>query len=142
MAPAVPADCGQVAGGTEGPSEGFASQAGLDLLAYGDDDAAYGVNPISHLDHLLGFWADAFCRYLDRVNVAQARLAGLQDDLGMSDEMWGLGISAFYIGVSCLLPFLWSDIVVLTLLKATSSRNSPPPCTLLAEGLRSRCLSM
>lgn len=36
--------------------------------------------------------------YLDRINVANARLAGLQDDLGMSDEMWSLGISMFYIG--------------------------------------------
>lgn len=37
--------------------------------------------------------------------MAQARLAGLQDDLGMSDEMWGLGISAFYIGASQFYSF-------------------------------------
>ncbi|CZT14629.1 related to TNA1-High affinity nicotinic acid plasma membrane permease [Ramularia collo-cygni] len=36
--------------------------------------------------------------YLDRINVANARLAGLQDDLGMDDKIWSLGISAFYIG--------------------------------------------
>jgi MFS family permease len=39
-----------------------------------------------------------FCRYLERVNVGQARLAGMQKDLGMSDKTWSLGISAYYIG--------------------------------------------
>ncbi|KAH6680028.1 MFS transporter [Plectosphaerella plurivora] len=36
--------------------------------------------------------------YLDRINVSNARLAGLQEDLNMSDTMWNLGISTFYIG--------------------------------------------
>jgi len=36
--------------------------------------------------------------YLDRINVGNARLAGMQDDLRMSDTMYSLGISAFYIG--------------------------------------------
>ena len=36
--------------------------------------------------------------YLDRINVGNARLAGIQDDLGMSDTMYSFGISAFYIG--------------------------------------------
>ena len=36
--------------------------------------------------------------YLDRINVANARLAGMQDDLGMSDTMWSAGISLFYVG--------------------------------------------
>lgn len=36
--------------------------------------------------------------YLDRINVSNARLAGLQGDLDMDDTMWNLGISAFYIG--------------------------------------------
>lgn len=72
--------------------------------------------------------------------MAQARLAGLQDDLGMSDEMWGLGISAFYIGLSWA-P-LWSDIADPNLLQAILSRNSLPLYTSLAEGRRSRCLSM
>lgn len=36
--------------------------------------------------------------YLDRINVSNARLAGLQSDLHMDDTMWNLGISAFYIG--------------------------------------------
>jgi hypothetical protein len=36
--------------------------------------------------------------YLDRINVANARLAGMQDDLDMSDETWSAGISLFYVG--------------------------------------------
>ncbi|KAL3961123.1 hypothetical protein ACCO45_006240 [Purpureocillium lilacinum] len=36
--------------------------------------------------------------YLDRINVSNARLAGLQKDLGMSDTVWSLGISMFYVG--------------------------------------------
>ncbi|KAF2174006.1 hypothetical protein M409DRAFT_62190 [Zasmidium cellare ATCC 36951] len=36
--------------------------------------------------------------YLDRINVSNARIAGLQDDLNMSDAVWSTGISAFYIG--------------------------------------------
>ncbi|OAQ74482.1 vitamin H transporter [Purpureocillium lilacinum] len=36
--------------------------------------------------------------YLDRINVSNARLAGLQKDLGMSDTVWSVGISMFYVG--------------------------------------------
>ncbi|KAK8094915.1 hypothetical protein PG997_001600 [Apiospora hydei] len=36
--------------------------------------------------------------YLDRINVSNARLAGMQEDLHMTDTIWNLGISAFYIG--------------------------------------------
>ncbi|TQN72986.1 putative transporter [Colletotrichum shisoi] len=36
--------------------------------------------------------------YLDRINVSNARLGGMQEDLHMSDTMWNLGISTFYIG--------------------------------------------
>ena len=36
--------------------------------------------------------------YLDRINVSNARLAGLQKDLHMSDTEWSLGLSTFYIG--------------------------------------------
>ncbi|KAL4991988.1 major facilitator superfamily domain-containing protein [Aspergillus falconensis] len=36
--------------------------------------------------------------YLDRINVSNARLAGLQDDLNMSDTVWSAGISTFYVG--------------------------------------------
>ncbi|KAG4440832.1 hypothetical protein IFR05_003704 [Cadophora sp. M221] len=36
--------------------------------------------------------------YLDRINVSNARLAGMQEDLGMSDTEWSAGISLFYVG--------------------------------------------
>lgn len=36
--------------------------------------------------------------YLDRINVSNARLAGLQEDLNMSDTVWSAGISTFYFG--------------------------------------------
>ncbi|RTE77210.1 hypothetical protein BHE90_008331 [Fusarium euwallaceae] len=36
--------------------------------------------------------------YLDRINVSNARLAGLQEDLNMSDTVWNTGISTFYVG--------------------------------------------
>lgn len=36
--------------------------------------------------------------YLDRINISNARIAGLQDDLGMSDTMWSTAISMFYVG--------------------------------------------
>ncbi|KAH7031695.1 major facilitator superfamily domain-containing protein [Microdochium trichocladiopsis] len=36
--------------------------------------------------------------YLDRINVSNARLAGMQKDLGMTDTEWSAGISLFYVG--------------------------------------------
>jgi hypothetical protein len=36
--------------------------------------------------------------YLDRINVSNARLAGMQDDLNMTDVQWSAGISLFYVG--------------------------------------------
>ncbi|KAH6845864.1 MFS transporter [Chaetomium sp. MPI-CAGE-AT-0009] len=36
--------------------------------------------------------------YLDRINVSNARLAGLQEDSHMTDTQWNAGISTFYIG--------------------------------------------
>ncbi|KAM0211482.1 hypothetical protein ACHAPA_008642 [Fusarium lateritium] len=36
--------------------------------------------------------------YLDRINVSNARLAGLQEDLNMDDTIWNTGISTFYVG--------------------------------------------
>lgn len=36
--------------------------------------------------------------YLDRINVSNARLAGMQEDLNMSDTTWSAGISLFYVG--------------------------------------------
>ncbi|KAL4738808.1 major facilitator superfamily domain-containing protein [Aspergillus similis] len=39
-----------------------------------------------------------FMSYLDRINVSNARLAGMQEDLHMSDTAWSAGISLFYVG--------------------------------------------
>lgn len=36
--------------------------------------------------------------YLDRINVSNARLAGMQEDCGMDDTTWSAGISTFYVG--------------------------------------------
>ncbi|KAF3030349.1 hypothetical protein E8E11_000703 [Didymella keratinophila] len=36
--------------------------------------------------------------YLDCINVSNARLAGLQKDLHLSDTVWNTGMSTFYIG--------------------------------------------
>ncbi|KAI9931397.1 hypothetical protein MW887_009972 [Aspergillus wentii] len=36
--------------------------------------------------------------YLDRINVSNARLAGMQSDLNMTDTQWSAGISLFYVG--------------------------------------------
>ncbi|EXK81937.1 hypothetical protein FOQG_13696 [Fusarium oxysporum f. sp. raphani 54005] len=35
---------------------------------------------------------------LDRINVANARLAGMQDDRQLSDTMWSAGVLLFYVG--------------------------------------------
>lgn len=39
-----------------------------------------------------------FVGYLERINVGQARIAGMQDDLNMTDTQWSLGISVYYMG--------------------------------------------
>ncbi|KAG7527512.1 hypothetical protein FFLO_06858 [Filobasidium floriforme] len=39
-----------------------------------------------------------FINYLDRTNVTNARVAGMQDDLKMTDVQWSAGISLFYVG--------------------------------------------
>ncbi|KAK3666393.1 hypothetical protein LTR22_002698 [Elasticomyces elasticus] len=36
--------------------------------------------------------------YLDRINVSNARLAGMQEDCHMTDIEWSAGISLFYVG--------------------------------------------
>jgi MFS family permease len=36
--------------------------------------------------------------YLDRINVSNARLAGMQEDCHMSDVEWSASISLFYVG--------------------------------------------
>ena len=40
------------------------------------------------------FWLTSYS-YLDRINVSNARLAGMQSDLNMTDVEWSAGISLF-----------------------------------------------
>jgi hypothetical protein len=94
---AITAHRKQVPRGIESSSERLATQTGLDFLTDSHIDASHGVSTMPDLFARPCKLTQG--RYLDRINVAQARLAGLQDDLGMSDEMWSLGISAFYIGM-------------------------------------------
>lgn len=37
------------------------------------------------------------CSFLDRVNIANAKVAGLVEDLGMSDDMYNWAVSIFFI---------------------------------------------
>lgn len=59
----------------------------------------YAPHEVSHF-HTLSIRpsADQTTSYLDRINVSNARLAGMQADLGMSDVEWSAGISLFYVG--------------------------------------------
>jgi sugar phosphate permease len=41
---------------------------------------------------------DEMHSFLDRINVSNARLAGMQKDLHMTDTQWSAGISMFYVG--------------------------------------------
>lgn len=38
--------------------------------------------------------------YLDRINVSNARLAGMQSDLNMTDVEWSAGISLFCMALA------------------------------------------
>ena len=46
--------------------------------------------------------------YLDRGNIGNAKTAGAQDDLGLSDKQWQWVLYAFYIVYTC---FEWSIIL-------------------------------
>ncbi|KAH8590537.1 major facilitator superfamily domain-containing protein [Bisporella sp. PMI_857] len=71
--------------------------------------------------------------YLDRINVSNARLAGLQKDLHMSDTVWNAGISTFYIGylVGQLPGNLWL---------AKSNPSWFLPCMMLAWSIATICM--
>jgi sugar phosphate permease len=47
---------------------------------------------------LVGFLLANNNSYLDRINVSNARLAGMQEDCNMTDVEWSAGISLFYVG--------------------------------------------
>jgi MFS family permease len=79
----------------------------LHLPSDGDYGAVHGVSDIPILEAIIILTSPI--RYLERVNVGQARLAGMQKDLGMTDKMWSTGISAYYIGyiISQLPATIW-----------------------------------
>ncbi|GKU05121.1 unnamed protein product [Fusarium langsethiae] len=62
--------------------------------------------------------------YLDRINVSNARLAGMQEDLHMSDTIWSLGISLFYVG------YIISQIPANVIIAKGSPRILLPSCML------------
>lgn len=62
--------------------------------------------------------------YLDRINVSNARLAGMQEDLGMNDTQWSAGISLFYVG------YIISQIPANVIVAKGSPRFLLPACML------------
>ncbi|KAH9909944.1 major facilitator superfamily transporter [Xylariomycetidae sp. FL2044] len=71
--------------------------------------------------------------YLDRINVSNARLAGMQRDLNMSSAQWSAGISTFYVG------YIVSQVPANVVL----ARGNPRvllPCTMLAWSAVAMCM--
>ncbi|RTE81592.1 hypothetical protein BHE90_003917 [Fusarium euwallaceae] len=71
--------------------------------------------------------------YLDRINVSNARLAGMQEDLHMSDTMWSAGISMFYVG------YIISQIPA-NVIMAKGSPRILMPCCMLAWSATTICM--
>ncbi|KLP09785.1 Uncharacterized protein LW94_4825 [Fusarium fujikuroi] len=63
--------------------------------------------------------------YLDRINVSNARLAGMQEDLHMTDTVWSTGISMFYVG------YILSQIPANVILAKGTPRVLLPSCMLV-----------
>ncbi|KAI5272057.1 MFS transporter [Aureobasidium subglaciale] len=63
--------------------------------------------------------------YLDRINVSNARLAGMQEDLGMNDVLWSTGISMFYVG------YIISQIPANVIIAKGNPRILLPCCMLM-----------
>ncbi|KAH6615906.1 major facilitator superfamily domain-containing protein [Chaetomium sp. MPI-SDFR-AT-0129] len=72
--------------------------------------------------------------YLDRINVSNARLAGLQSDLHMDDTVWNTGISSFYIG------YLFGQLPGNLLLAKVSSPRWFLPTVMLAWSVCTICM--
>ncbi|KAF2008403.1 MFS general substrate transporter [Aaosphaeria arxii CBS 175.79] len=71
--------------------------------------------------------------YLDRINVSNARLAGMQKDLHMSDVEWSAGISLFYVG------YIISQVPANVLI-AKSSPRIMLPCMMLGWSACTICM--
>ncbi|KAL4867581.1 hypothetical protein BDV12DRAFT_209833 [Aspergillus spectabilis] len=88
------------------PGQGYIApeiiQARFDLLRdlSPEEMAALNKRVVKKIDwHMMPCVTLMFLmNYLDRINVSNARLAGLQEDLHMSDTVWNAGISTFYVG--------------------------------------------
>ncbi|KAH0175236.1 major facilitator superfamily transporter, partial [Aureobasidium melanogenum] len=71
--------------------------------------------------------------YLDRINVSNARLAGMQADLGMNDVMWSTGISMFYVGY--IISQIPANVIV-----AKGNPRILLPCCMLAWSAVTICM--
>ncbi|KAL4898364.1 major facilitator superfamily domain-containing protein [Aspergillus ambiguus] len=72
--------------------------------------------------------------YLDRINVSNARLAGMQSDLSMSDTQWSAGISLFYVG------YIISQVPASVFI-AKGKPSIILPCIMLAWSTVTVCMS-
>ncbi|KAK1621733.1 major facilitator superfamily domain-containing protein [Colletotrichum phormii] len=71
--------------------------------------------------------------YLDRINVSNARLAGMQDDLHMSDIMWSAGISLFYVGY--IISQVLANVII-----AKGKPRTLLPCCMIGWSITTICM--
>jgi MFS family permease len=71
--------------------------------------------------------------YLDRINVSNARLAGMQEDCHMSDVEWSAGISLFYVGY--IISQVPANVII-----AKGSPRILLPCVMLAWSAVTICM--
>ncbi|KAI4727244.1 MFS transporter [Aureobasidium sp. EXF-10728] len=71
--------------------------------------------------------------YLDRINVSNARLAGMQKDLGMNDVVWSTGISLFYVGY--MISQIPANVII-----AKGNPRVLLPCCMLAWSAVTICM--
>lgn len=95
-------------------------------------DAAHEVlfRPLYLQSHSL---TQPACSYLDRINVSNARLAGMQKDLGMNDVMWSTGISMFYVGY--IISQIPANVII-----AKGNPRILMPCCMLAWSAVTICM--
>ncbi|KAI9896618.1 hypothetical protein N3K66_008790 [Trichothecium roseum] len=71
--------------------------------------------------------------YLDRINVSNARLAGMQEDMHMTDVEWSAGISLFYVGY--IISQIPANVVI-----AKGRPRVILPCVMLAWSVVTICM--
>ncbi|KAK6008107.1 hypothetical protein QM012_000010 [Aureobasidium pullulans] len=110
---------------------------GFPLLRDKSDDelAALNKKVLKKLDwkFLPCITAMLLMNYLDRINVSNARLAGMQDDLGMNDVMWSTGISMFYVGY--IISQIPANVII-----AKGNPRILMPCCMLAWSAVTICM--